>query len=126
MTTGFDPNASHRPDGHSRRHFLRGLGASIALPAFASLGTSRLLFAADGAAKLATTGSGAPLRAAFVYFPNGAIPASWWPGGEGADFQLKRTLQPLDPLKGLVQVLGGLNHKTAEGGPDGAGDHAAR
>jgi hypothetical protein len=124
MTTGFDPNASHRPDGQSRRHFLRGLGASIWLPAFASLGPSRLLLAADGAGKLATTGSGAPLRAAFVYFPNGAIPASWWPSGEGADFQMKRTLQPLDPLKGLVQVLGGLNHKTAEGGPDGAGDHA--
>ena len=125
MTTGFNPDTPHRPDGQSRRHFLRGLGASIALPAFASLGTSRLLFAADGVGKLATTGSGAPLRAAFVYFPNGAIPASWWPTGEGADFQMKRTLQPLDPLKGLVQVLGGLNHKTAEGGPDGAGDHAA-
>jgi len=123
MITGLDPNASRRPAGHSRRHFLRGLGATIWLPAFASLGTSRLL-AADGAGKLAVTASGAPLRAAFVYFPNGAIPASWWPGGEGADFQLKRTLQPLEPLKGLVQVLGGLNHKTAEGGPDGAGDHA--
>ena len=33
-------------------------------------------------------------------------------------------MQPLEPLKGLVQVCGGLDHKTAEGGPDGAGDHA--
>ena len=123
MTAGLDPSASRRPDGLSRRHFLRGLGASIALPAFASLGTTRLL-AADGAGGLATTASGAPLRAAFVYFPNGAIPASWWPEGQGADFQFKRTLQPLEPLKGLVQVLGGLDHQTAEGGPDGAGDHA--
>jgi hypothetical protein len=117
MTTGIDPS------GPSRRHFLRGLGASIALPAFASLGTPRLL-AADGAGGLAVTPSGAPLRAAFVYFPTGAIPATWWPGGEGADFQFKRTLQPLEPLRGMVQVLGGLDHKTAEGGPDGAGDHA--
>jgi len=127
MTMELDPNASRHPAGHSeshsRRHFLRGLGATIWLPSFASLGMSRLL-AADGAAKLAVTASGAPLRAAFVYFPNGAIPASWWPNGEGKDFQLKRTLQPLEPLKGLVQVFGGLNHKTAEGGPDGAGDHA--
>jgi hypothetical protein len=123
MNTDLDPNASRRPAGHSRRHFLRGLGASIWLPAFASLDSSRLL-AADAAGKLATTVSGTPLRTAFVYFPNGAIPASWWPTGEGADYQLKKTLQPLQPLKGLVQVFGGLNHKTAEGGPDGAGDHA--
>ena len=39
MTAGLDPSASRRPDGLSRRHFLRGLGACIALPAFASLGT---------------------------------------------------------------------------------------
>jgi hypothetical protein len=123
MDTDLDPNASRCPAGHSRRHFLRGLGASIWLPAFASLGTSRLL-AAEAADILAATASGAPLRTAFVYFPNGAIPATWWPTGGGADFQLKKTLQPLEPLKGLVQVLGGLNHKTAEGGPDGAGDHA--
>ena len=127
MSEGLDPNEARSAAGLSRRHFLRGLGASIALPAFASLGGSRLL-AADGAASgagaLAATASGAPLRTAFVYFPNGAIPASWWPTGEGADFQFKRTLQPLEPLKGLVQVLGGLNHKTADGGPDGGGDHA--
>ena len=48
--------------------------------------------------------AGVPLRSAFVYFPNGAIPASWWPSGEGTDFQFKKTLQPLEPLKGLIQV----------------------
>src|SRR4051812_12617689 len=111
--------------GLNRRHFLRGLGASIALPAFASLGGSRLL-AADGAGAggLASTATGTPLRTAFVYFPNGAIPASWWPDGEGADFRFNRTLQPLESLKGHIQILGGLNHKTAEGGADGGGDHA--
>lgn len=123
MTAGLDPSASRRPNGLSRRHFLQGLGASIALPAFASFGTPRLL-AAEGAGGLATTAAGAPLRAAFVYFPNGAIPASWWPSGQGAEFQFQRTLQPLEPLKGLVQVLGGLDHQTAVGGADGGGDHA--
>jgi hypothetical protein len=108
----------------TRRHFLRGLGASIALPAFASLGGARLLAASDGATRLATTASGSPLRAAFVYFPNGAIPAKWWPTGEGSDFQLGRTLQPLETVKGEIQVLGGLDHRTAVGGKDGAGDHA--
>ena len=107
----------------SRRHFLQGLGATIVLPAFASLGAPRLL-AAEGAGGLAATASGAPLRAAFVYFPNGAIPGSWWPSGEGADFEFKKTLQPLEPLKDQIQILGGLNHKTADGEKDGAGDHA--
>jgi hypothetical protein len=56
---------------------LRGLGACVALPAFASLLPSRLM-AASSAGKLAVTATGAPLRAAFLYFPNGAIPP---PGG---------------------------------------------
>ena len=103
MTAGLDPSASRRPDGPSRRHFLRGLGASIALPAFASLGAPRLLAAAGaeaGAGTLAATASGAPLRAAFVYFPNGAIPASWWPSGQGTDFQFKRTLAAAGAAQG--------------------------
>src|SRR5947209_5815399 len=115
MTAGLDPIPPRRPSGLSRRHFLRGLGASIPLPALASLGRSRLVLAAEGAASgagaLAATATGAPLRAAFVYFPNGAIPSAWWPGGEGTDFQFKRTLQPLEPLKAQIQVLGGLNHR---------------
>jgi Protein of unknown function (DUF1552) len=123
MTARLDSTPSQRPAGPSRRLFLRGLGASIALPAFASMGNLRL-HAADGTIGLAATPSGTPLRAAFVYFPNGAIPSSWWPDGEGTDFQFKRTLQPLEPQKGAIQVLGGLDHRTAEGGPDGAGDHA--
>jgi hypothetical protein len=123
MTMGNNFADERRPDNLSRRYFLRGLGASIALPAFASLGVPRVL-AWDGTGGLAATATGAPLRSAFVYFPNGAIPASWWPTGEGTDFQFKKTLQPLEPLRNMVQIFNGLNHKTAEGGVDGAGDHA--
>src|SRR5437763_482985 len=65
MTEAFDASGSRRPELPSRRHFLRGVGASIALPALASLGTPRLLLAGE-AGGLATTASGAPLRAAFV------------------------------------------------------------
>jgi hypothetical protein len=108
-----------------RRRFLRGLGACVALPAFASLHPVRLLAGPAAAeAKLAVTATGAPLRAAFIFFPNGAIPAAWWPEGKDVGFKLSRTLQPLEKSKELVQILGGLNHKTAEPGPDGAGDHA--
>src|SRR5204863_9941456 len=61
---------------------------------------------------------------AFVYFPNGAIPANWWPNGEGKDFELNRTMQPLQNVKERLQILGGLDHVNATPGPDGAGDHA--
>jgi hypothetical protein len=107
----------------SRRQFLRGLGACVALPALSSLRPARALVALAPEA-LATTATGAPLRTAFLFFPNGAIPAAWWPKEEGAEFELSRTLEPLAPKREFVQVLGGLDHLNAEAGPDGAGDHA--
>jgi hypothetical protein len=119
------PGPNDRPiAGLDRRHFLRGVGACVALPLFESLGAGRLFADAAAGEKLAATATGAPLRAAFVFVPNGAIPAAWWPQGKGTDFPLSRTLQPLEKTRSFVQVLGGLNHKTAEPGPDGAGDHA--
>jgi hypothetical protein len=111
----------------SRRSFLRGLGACIALPAFESLMSMRSLAALAGptsAANLGATATGAPLRAAFFYFPNGAIPSVWWPEGGEKDFRLGRTLQPLEPLRGHIQILGGLEHLNATAGTDGGGDHA--
>ena len=91
---------------------------------FESLGATSLLADAPAAARLASTSTGAPLRTAFLFFPNGAIPSTWWPTGAGTDFQWSRTLRPLENHKSHVQILGELEHKTAEPGPDGAGDHA--
>ena len=109
----------------SRRNFLRGLGACIALPAFGSLLTSKMMAAVASDAQLATTATGAPLRTAFVFFPNGAIPSRWWPtAGSGADFALSPTLQPLESMRKYVQVMGGLAHLNANSGGDGGGDHA--
>ena len=121
-----NPNmAAERVASLNRRHFLRGLGACLALPAFGSLKPFGLLAAeANTAAKLAATASGAPLRTAFVFFPNGAIPSAWWPEGEGSDFKFNPTLQPLEASRRHLQVLGGLDHHCADGGPDGGGDHA--
>ena len=107
----------------NRRSFLRGAGACIALPLFESLGMSKLLAAAP-AAKLACTATGTPLRTAFLYIPNGTIPSAWWPAGKGTEFSWSRTLKPLEKHKAHLQILGGLGHKNAEAGPDGAGDHA--
>ena len=117
--------SAERSAGFSRRHFLRGLGACLALPAFESLHPFKLL-AAEAATgrRLATTATGAPLRTAFVFFPNGAIPSAWWPQGEQADFGFSDTLKPLEPARQHIQVLGGLDHAAPIAGPDGGGDHA--
>ena len=120
--------AAQRRDSFSRRSFLRAAGVCLALPALESLLPGKLLAAtADAGAKaggLATTSTGAPLRTAFVYFPNGAIPANWWPDATGPEFKAKATLQPLESLRESVRVLGGLDHACAVGGVDGGGDHA--
>lgn len=115
--------AEQHTQAMNRRHFLRGLGACIALPSLASLVPSRLL-AAQAAKGLATTATGAPLRTAFVYFPNGAIPAAWWPEGSGSDFRFGPTLEPLAAVKHRLQVVSGLDHANAKAGKDGGGDHA--
>src|SRR5216684_609136 len=120
-----DHFAAQRYASLSRRRFLRGLGACVALPALESLLPTRLFGAeSGGVGNLAKTASGAPLRMAYVYFPNGAIQPAWWPEGEGKDFELGRTMQPLAKVKHQLQILGGLDHVNATPGPDGAGDHA--
>jgi len=115
--------SSQRRLSLSRRRFLRGLGACVALPAFESFSPMRLLAAPAKAAGGAV--AAAPVRTAFVYVPNGIIPSSWWPEGDGGkDFALSPTLQPLEKVRKEVQVISGLEDLSANAGPDGAGDHA--
>jgi hypothetical protein len=106
----------------SRRQFLRGLGTSLAVPAFTSLLPTAARAATARAA--ATTATGAPLRSAFFFFPNGSIPSRWWPDQPGENYAMSESLKPLDPMRKHIQILGGLENLNGEGGPDGAGDHA--
>src|SRR5438477_3919203 len=99
------------PFRSTRRRFLFGLGAAVVLPAFESLRSGARVLA-DGAA-LATTTTGAPLRMAFCYVPNGAHQLNWWPTGAEKEFQFAKTMLPLASVKNQVQVLGGLDHKEA-------------
>ncbi len=112
--------AAQRANSMSRRLFLRGLGVSLALPAFESL----LPVGAVARASAQNPGGAAPVRMAYIYFPNGALLAPWWPTQQGRDFELKSTMQPLQGVKEHIQVLGGLNHQGGYPGPDGPGDHA--
>jgi Protein of unknown function (DUF1552) len=106
----------------TRRRFLRGVGACFALPAFEALLPGAVQAAGQPVAGL--TATGAPLRMAFVYIPNGVIQDTWWPTGTESQFELARTMQPLDAHKSWIQILGGLDHVHATPGRDGPGDHA--
>jgi hypothetical protein len=107
-----------------RRLFLKGVGVCLGLPVLDSLLPSTARAAVASAPGPAVTASGAPLRMAFVYFPNGANQQNWWPSGEGANFALGPTMQPLASLRDKIQIVGGLDLHEAEPGNDGGGDHA--
>ena len=106
----------------TRRHFLRGLGLAVALPAMESLlpGTAQ----AASASKAAVTAAGDPLRSAFLYVPNGVILDKWFPKGTGKDFTLNQSMQPLEGLQSEMQIVRGLAHENGFANGDGAGDHA--
>lgn len=107
--------------GATRRGFLRGIGASIALPALESM---RPLLAANVANRaIATTASGAPLRMAYFYVPNGVNQENWWPG-KGSKNRSDGTFSPLAKLSEHFQTFRGFEHKNATSGPDGPGHHA--
>ncbi len=99
----------------SRRTFLRGVGAAMALPYLEAMRPARVFAAANAAA---------PTRLLFVFFPNGAIMSKWKPEKGGADFELPATLKPLESIRSKVNVLSGLMQDNARAKGDGAGDHA--
>jgi len=115
--------AAQRHLSLSRRAFLRGVGVCVALPALESLRPLQSV-ASQAVPQLASSPTRAPIRMAFMEFPNGALPQYWWPTGQpGQDFELNRTMRPLAPVKNKIQIISGLDHRNATPGPDGAGDH---
>jgi len=101
----------------TRRTMLRGVGTAIALPWLESLG-----FAAPPLGSAAT--SGVPKRLAFVYVPNGVNMTEWTQAETGKLTKLTGTLQPLDPFKDHVNVIGGMTLDKGRANGDGPGDHA--
>jgi hypothetical protein len=100
----------------ARRTFLRGAGASLALP---------LLDAMVPAMSAATTGTGkAGARLGFIYHPTGAIQNRWTPAADGVGFEFSPSLKALEPYRDRVNVLSGLAQVQARALGDGNGDHA--
>ena len=94
-----------------RRTFLRGMGATMALP---------LLDAMMPAMRAA--GPAAP-RFAAIYFGNGANMLEWTPAAEGVGFALSPTLQPLEAFRDRTLVFTGLDNFPATDQGDVGGQH---
>ena len=100
-----------------RRTFLKGLGATLALPMLDSLLPA-------GARAAETVRRLPPTRMAFVTFPNGSIVPAWKPQGAGSDYRLSPTLEPLAPFKADINIISGLAQDNGRAKGDGPGDHA--
>ncbi|HEX4949359.1 MAG TPA: DUF1552 domain-containing protein [Blastocatellia bacterium] len=95
-----------------RRTFLRGMGVTLALPMLDAMTPA-----------LAPTAKPV-VRLGFVYVPNGIIMNKWTPVGEGANFEFKSTMKPLEAYRERLLVLSGLAQVQGRALGDGAGDHA--
>lgn len=84
----------------SRRHALRGIGATLALPFFDAM---RPLYGQS--AKGST-----PVRMACLFMPNGVRPDRWTPKGKGSSFELSPILSPLESVKDELVVISGLSN----------------
>jgi len=89
----------------NRRTMLKATGISLALPWMESL--------------MGAQGQSPPKRFCSIYFPYGvSLPKQdgeygqwhWFPKGKGRDFTFNKSLEPLEPLRDQVTVLGGLSH----------------
>jgi hypothetical protein len=82
-----------------RRTFLRGIGASLALP---------MLDAMVPAARVLAATAAAPMRTGFIYVPHGADLGTWTPPTTGRSFEFSPTLRVLEPLKDSLVVISNL------------------
>lgn len=78
--------------GLARRHFLRGLGAAVGLPALESL--RPVMAATPGNPKASQA-----LRLAYLYIPNGVNLEHWRSKGSGKNYQLGKSMKSLEGLR---------------------------
>ena len=97
-----------------RRTFLRGAGATLALPLLDSMVPA--LTAAS------RTAANPVPRLTYIYVPNGMHMPLWKPESPGRNVPLSPILEAMEPVRDRLTVLGGLNNYEAGLG-DGGGPH---
>src|SRR5205823_8611743 len=90
-----------------RRTFLRGAGATVALPLLEAM--------LPASTALAQTAAAPKARFAGIFYPHGMAPGYWVPEAEGAlPAKLPIVLESLDKVRDQTVVLSGLWSKSAE------------
>jgi len=85
----------------NRRDFMRKFGIGAAAAPFV-LNLPSLGFANQQQRKQ---------RLVIMFSPNGVVPSTFWPEKEGADFELKESLTPLEKLRDRTLILHGVCDK---------------
>jgi hypothetical protein len=90
----------------NRRHVLRGLGASVALPLLNCMSPGR-----------ANEASNEPQtkRSVFIYVPNGVNTLTWQIEKAGADYELTAPLKSLEKHRASITPISGLHHPNGLG-----------
>ncbi|HEY4364030.1 MAG TPA: DUF1552 domain-containing protein [Bryobacteraceae bacterium] len=100
-----------------RRAFLRGVGVTLGLPLLDSMIPAQT--------PLAKTAAQPQFRMGLCFMPHGGVMNNWTPATTGGNFEISRTLKPLESHKNNLVVVSNLAHKmAAPAGPgDNGGDH---
>ncbi len=93
----------------SRRAFLRGVGVAMALPWLESIPVWGSEPARDG------TPGPFPKRFGTLFMGCGINAQHWWAKGAGAEMELGKSLQPMEPLKQKMNFITGLFNLHATG-----------
>lgn len=93
-----------------RRHVLKGIGATIALPLL------ECMCPLEGAAATASKAS-KPKRSVFIYIPNGVNTLTWQIQKAGRDYKLTAPMKSLEKHRDVITPISGLHH------PDVLGKH---
>src|ERR1700675_2563467 len=89
-----------------RLTFLRGLGASLALPLLDSMVPAFTALSATAAKPIKRLG--------IVYVPNGVFMSGWTPEGSGEVLEMPSTLRPLAAFRERMLVVSGLANKQGD------------
>jgi len=89
-----------------RRTFLRGAGATVALPLLEAMVPAMTAFAKTAAAPQRRFGA--------IYIPHGAIMDQWTPATVGTGFEFKPILQPLEAFKDQTVIVSNLQRPGGE------------
>jgi hypothetical protein len=100
----------------SRRIFLRGAGAAIALPLLDAMVPAQALARQTvGLTRTRFTG---------IFVPHGMAPGHWVPDRQGTGFQFPMIMTPLEPFRDSTVIMSGLWSQSAEPPPGVTGaDH---